>query len=862
MVLNLNEHEQINQLVRESPGLLSGIIGSAMDAIIAIDDAQRIVLFNSAAERIFLCRAIEAIGGSIERFIPERFRAEHSVHIRRFAESGVTNRTLYGLGTLWGLRTTGEEFPIEASISKVESAGKKFFTVVIRDITERIRSEEALRKSEERFRLAAQAGRMFAYEWDAATDLITRSPESAHILGISEAVPITGQQVLAKVHPDDLEMLKDAIAALSPDKPYLHVSYRMIRPDNTVIWVQRTSCAHFDEQEKPLRIIGMVADITERHRSEEAVRESEQRFRLVADTAPVMIWVSGADKLCTYFNKPWLDFTGRSREEELGNGWTEGVHPDDLQRCLQTYTQFFDRREKFKMEYRLRHHDGEYRWILDIGVPRFNQDRVFAGYIGIGVDVTERKLAEEALRKSEERFRLAARSGKMFAYEWDVATDIIVRSGDITTVLGTAAEASLTRQQLLATIYPDDRALFNASVSERTPEHPDVHISYRMLRPDGSIIWLEKTAHALFDEQGRMVRMIGMVGDIRERKQAENKLREYERAVEASGEMITVIDREYRCVMANRQYLKLRNLNKEQVLGHFAYELVDEKIFEDVIKPKLDECFQGNAVKYELKYTYPELGERILFISYFPIEGPNGIDRVTCLIQDITAHKKAEQALSEMTRKLIEAQEQERTRIGRELHDDINQRLAMLGVELEQLGENHSEVQSRVQEIRKELRQLSDDVQALSHNLHSSKLEYLGVVAGMKSWCKEFAERQKMDIQFRSDVGRVLPLDVGLSLFRVLQEALQNASKHSGVKQIKVQLREESSEIQLIVNDSGRGFDVESALRGKGLGLTSMRERIRLINGTLTIDSRPMHGTTIHVRVPLEPKHVSQRAAV
>src|SRR5215469_14673572 len=542
MVLNLNEHEQINQLVRESPGLLSGIIGSAMDAIIAIDDAQRIVLFNSAAERIFLCRAIEAIGGSIERFIPERFRAEHSVHIRRFAESGVTNRTLYGLGTLWGLRTTGEEFPIEASISKVESAGKKFFTVVIRDITERIRSEEALRKSEERFRLAAQAGRMFAYEWNAATDLITRSPESAHILGISEAVPITGQQVLAKVHPDDLEMLKDAIAALSPDKPYLHVSYRMIRPDNTVIWVQRTSCAHFDEQEKPLRIIGMVADITERHRSEEAVRESEQRFRLVADTAPVMIWVSGADKLCTYFNKPWLDFTGRSREEELGNGWTEGVHPDDLQRCLQTYTQFFDRREKFKMEYRLRHHDGEYRWILDIGVPRLDQDGSFAGYIGTCVDVTERKQ--------------------------------------------------------------------------------------------------------------------------------------------------------------------------------------------------------------------------------------------------------------------VEAQEQERARIARELHDDVNQRLAMLALELEQLKEHPSEVESRVQQLRKQTTDISNDVQALSHDLHSSQLEYLGVVAGMKSWCKEFAERQKLEIDFRSDVSSVPPLKVGLSLFRVLQEALTNAIKHSGVKRMEVQLREDSGEIHVVVSDS------------------------------------------------------------
>jgi signal transduction histidine kinase len=214
-----------------------------------------------------------------------------------------------------------------------------------------------------------------------------------------------------------------------------------------------------------------------------------------------------------------------------------------------------------------------------------------------------------------------------------------------------------------------------------------------------------------------------------------------------------------------------------------------------------------------------------------------------------------------MARKLIESQEQERSRIGRELHDDINQRLALLNVELAQLQENPSEVVIRTQELRKKVTGISNDIQALSHDLHSSKLEFLGAIAGMKSWCKEFAERQGMQIDFRDDVKRTLPPEVGLSLFRVLQEALHNAAKYSGVKRIEVQVREDPGEIHLTVSDLGRGFDVGTAMSGKGLGLTSMRERVRLVNGTMTINSKLSGGTTIHVSLPLTLRSDSLRAA-
>jgi signal transduction histidine kinase len=161
---------------------------------------------------------------------------------------------------------------------------------------------------------------------------------------------------------------------------------------------------------------------------------------------------------------------------------------------------------------------------------------------------------------------------------------------------------------------------------------------------------------------------------------------------------------------------------------------------------------------------------------------------------DISEWKRADEALSGMTRKLIEAQEQERARIARELHDDINQRLAMLSVELERLQQSPIELESRVQDLRRQLRQISDDVQAISYDLHSSKLEYLGAVAAMKSWCKEMAERHKVNIDFKSNVSRTLPIELGFPLFRVLQEAVINAIKHSGEMHFEVQLIEDSGQ--------------------------------------------------------------------
>ena len=151
----------------------------------------------------------------------------------------------------------------------------------------------------------------------------------------------------------------------------------------------------------------LLAETSERIRDEERLRESEERYRAMVDALPVLVWQSGPDKLCTYFNKGWLEFTGRTMEQELGNGWTEGVHPNDFQRCLNSYVSAFDRREPFLIEYRLRHRSGEYRWILDRGVPHFSSNGTFLGYIGGAIDT--HLLAEQALRESQEHVRQSSK---------------------------------------------------------------------------------------------------------------------------------------------------------------------------------------------------------------------------------------------------------------------------------------------------------------------------------------------------------------------------------------------------------------------------------------------------------------------
>jgi signal transduction histidine kinase len=221
---------------------------------------------------------------------------------------------------------------------------------------------------------------------------------------------------------------------------------------------------------------------------------------------------------------------------------------------------------------------------------------------------------------------------------------------------------------------------------------------------------------------------------------------------------------------------------------------------------------------------------------------------------EVAQRTSAEEALSRANGKLIEAHEEERTRIARELHDDIQQRVVLLALRLDDIRHDAftspADLKQVIGEATKEIHELGNDIQALSHRLHSSKLEYLGLVGAADSLCTELSDRYGLRIDFHvNEIPKDLPAKISLCMFRVLQEALQNAIKHSGSRHFEVTLSGDVTEVHLTVSDSGSGFDPERLANGRGLGLISMKERMNLVGGELAIHSQPRRGTTVCARI-------------
>jgi PAS domain S-box-containing protein len=663
-----------------------------------------------------------------------------------------TSATIVGLMSIWGAVHGRGPFSASDPVSRVFFLQLFLwftaapFLVLAVLVEERKSAEEAMRESWERFRLAAQAGKMFAYEWDASTDAMVRSPGSLERLGKDEPAPISGRQIFANSHPDDRERLAAAAAKLSPEKPYLEVSYRTIRPDGTLAWLEGNGRAYFSERGQMLRIIGTLAD------------------------------------------------------------------------------------------------------------------------------VTERKKTEAALHQREEELLEAQRVSQIGSWQWNPKTDEVVWSTELYRIADrdpNLPPPAFAKQRPLYTPESWDR--LERAIAEALETGAPYTLDLEIVRRDGSTRWITDRGEVLRDGTGQITRLRGTAQDITERKHAENELRASEEKFRSvfkdAGVGMVIVSPEGRFLAANEAFC--------ECLGYSEAELL-QKTVQSVTLP---EDWPGFSQKLrealEQRKSFQRVEKRCLHksgcivtteSSASLIRGPSGEPRYFVgEILDITQRKLAEEALSGVSGRLIEAHEEERSWIARELHDDFNQRVAVLAMILERVKQDlpaaEQAARRNVEEACQHVTELGSDIQALSHRLHSSKLEYLGLVAAATAFCQELSNRQNVNIDLCSEnIPKALPKEISLCLFRVLQEALQNSLKHSGERRFEVSLKCANGEIGLTVRDSGVGFDPEKIINGHGLGLTSMKERLKLVDGQLSVDSKPQEGTTIHARVPLPLKAKSAGA--
>ena len=399
--IDISDRKQAEEALRQSEEQSRNILESIDDGFFSLDENWRFTYVNRSAEILLDRTPGDLIGKNLWEEFPGLNGSEFERVYRRVANERValSVTAFYPDHDRWyDVRT----YPAANGI-----------TIYVRNVTDRKLAEEVLQQREAELRLVTNAVPALISFVDSDQRYRFHNRAYEEWFG-SVAKEIYGKHLREVLGETGYEAIRPYVEQVLAGQELTFES-QIAYKDGGTRYVNATYVPRFNSQGKVEGFVALVNDITDRKQAEATLRESEERFRLMADAAPVLIWMAGTDKLCNYFNLPWLNFTGRTIEQERDNGWTEGVHPDDLDRCLDTYVTAFDARQPFKMEYRLKRFDGIYRWIMDEAVPRYGLEGEFLGYIGSCVDIEDHKQAEEALRQSESRLRLIFESAKDYA---------------------------------------------------------------------------------------------------------------------------------------------------------------------------------------------------------------------------------------------------------------------------------------------------------------------------------------------------------------------------------------------------------------------------------------------------------------
>jgi two-component system, cell cycle sensor histidine kinase and response regulator CckA len=616
-----------------------------------------------------------------------------------------------------------------------------------------------------------------------------------------------------------------------------------------------------------------IAEAAVRRRAEALLRQSEERFRSMADNAPVMIWVSGLDKGCTFFNKPWLDFTGRTMEQELGNGWASGVHPEDLERCMEIYNSSFDARRSFQMGYRLRRADGQYRWMLDRGRPYYREGE-FAGFIGSCIDLNERKRMEERLRASEARFAEAQRLAKVGSWERDVEGDRIQWSGEMFRIFGLPKEMPPNSAAFLSYVHPRDREKFIEADRDILSGNGPVDIEYRVIRPDGDMRYVRSVAEALRDDVGGPTRVVGATQDITEEVEARELAQESEDRLKRAERLAHVgnwsWDIHNNRVTWSEELFRIFGQPDDFEPSYEAFLQCtvpkDRDRIAENVRVALKEK-SGRSIEFQICRPNGEL-RRISCISQVLFDEDGLPTQMFGACQDITDFRRAqEEAMAAQKLETVGT-------LANGIAHDFNNLLGAVVAQAE-LALDDLSAGLRPEEELRAIRDIavrgSEIVRQLMIYAGEEK-EVLGPV-DISQAVEEMIELLRVSISknatLDTDLGKGLPpvrANAG-QISQIVINLVTNASEAIGTREggIRVTTRcvttPEGEYLKLVVSDTGEGMSPETQARvfdpffttkaaGRGLGLAVVQGIVRVLGGSIRIDSEPGRGATFEILLP------------
>jgi len=557
--------------------------------------------------------------------------------------------------------------------------------------------------------------------------------------------------------------------------------------------------------------------------------------------------------------------------------FTRLVHPEDLAQVMESVNHAIADRTIFSCEFRILRADGSVRWLSDVGRVKYDDGGRPLQIVGTVQDVSERKRAEEEIKKREKLLEDSQRLAQVGSWEWDITINQTVWSDELYRISGLPPrEVTANYDAFLHTVHPDDRERVNQTVQGSMSNHQPFSIEYRVVWPDGTVRTHFAHGEIILDPASGPIRMYGFAQDITERRRAEEALGVsrglLNNIIDSTPSYIFATDLQHRYVLANNALARLFGTSKEELLGKTEHDVFPKTIADSLASDNDQIMAMGTPLQIEEVVESKTGGiPRVVSTVKFPLRDAEGkIYGLGGVATDITDHKRAEDALRDsiehlhaLSRRLVELQESERRQISRELHDEVGQILAGIKLTLEtNLSSLDPPVRTSLVEAVELVDDVIDRVRDLSLNLRPSMLDDLGLLPTLKWHMERYTKQTQVVLLFRHDgMDRRFGSEIETAAYRIIQEALTNVALHARVKEASVRCESKDNDLRIEIEDRGSGFNPTMMSRNSP-GLSGMKERAEVLGGTFEIISAPEAGTRVTIRLPLAMPEVSEHEDV